>query len=207
MKNRTKGNSLAFHTDHRGFSLIELIIVVTIMGVLAGVTVPMLLHHLEESKIETDRDSLRTIYTALMYQYALTESTPSTLVENSFGGYSNKNNDIDIWTKGEPILEIDSHGRAFLTHKDNFEPGAFIYDALSSAGLDVKTLGSGGKIQLFHSKAMSRAVTSGGNHIMMTVDQENTVRVWVGSQSYNNGNHSSFSLPDVRFSFGVMNYQ
>lgn len=200
-----------FHADQRGFSLIELIIVVSIMAVLTAVLVPTYLAYVERTRIETDAATVHTIYESLQYEYALGGYTPGDLYTRYFGGTTLTNHNIDMVTKGEPILEVDSKGYAKLTQRANFEPGEYLYDALASAGLDVKTLKSGGKIKLFKSKALSKAISgsssNGYKHLMMTADENDNVRVWIGSRSENNGKHTKVSLPDSRFSFGTMIYQ
>lgn len=51
--------------NNKGFSLVELIIVVAIMAVLIGVLAPQYLKYVERSRVSTDRDNVDAIVSAL----------------------------------------------------------------------------------------------------------------------------------------------
>lgn len=52
--------------DNKGFSLVELIVVIAIMAVLMGVLAPTLLGNVEKSKLSKDKSSTDTLYTAFV---------------------------------------------------------------------------------------------------------------------------------------------
>lgn len=56
----------------KGFSLIEIIIVIAIMAILVGMTAPILLGFIEKSKVSSDRQIADTIHSAITY--AITDS-------------------------------------------------------------------------------------------------------------------------------------
>lgn len=51
--------------NNKGFSLVELIIVVAIMAVLVGVLAPQYLKYVEKSRVSSDRDNVDAIVSAL----------------------------------------------------------------------------------------------------------------------------------------------
>ena len=51
-------------TNNKGFSLVELIIVVAIMAILIGVLAPQYLKYVEKSRVSADKDLVDSIYNA-----------------------------------------------------------------------------------------------------------------------------------------------
>lgn len=50
--------------NNKGFSLVELIIVIAIMAILVGVLAPQYLKYVEKSRVSADMDQLDSVYTA-----------------------------------------------------------------------------------------------------------------------------------------------
>ena len=53
--------------NNKGFSLVELIIVIAIMAILVGITAPLLIKYIEKSRVSADMRSLDVIYQAVIY--------------------------------------------------------------------------------------------------------------------------------------------
>lgn len=65
--------------NNKGFSLVELIVVIAIMAVLVGVLAPQLIKYVEKSREATDIQTCDNIATALKTYYADEEATATTV--------------------------------------------------------------------------------------------------------------------------------
>ena len=59
--------------DNKGFSLIELIVVIAIMAILVGALAPQLIKYIEKSRVAADQQALGAVYTAV--QTAIADPT------------------------------------------------------------------------------------------------------------------------------------
>ena len=66
--------------DNKGFSLVELIVVIAIMAVLVGVLAPQLIKYVEKSRESTDIQTCDNIVTAMKTYYADKENAGETSV-------------------------------------------------------------------------------------------------------------------------------
>lgn len=51
--------------DNKGFSLIELIVVIAIMAILVGALAPQLIKYIDKSRVAADQQALGAVYTAV----------------------------------------------------------------------------------------------------------------------------------------------
>ena len=91
---------------NRGFSLVELIIVVAIMAILAGALAPMFIQYIERSRRSTDLQTADAIQSALQRVLAETDFNPNSgnnvIIIGSNTTYNNPATDI----KDELLIEL-----------------------------------------------------------------------------------------------------
>lgn len=80
--------------DNKGFSLVELIIVIAIMAILVGVVGTQVLPYLNKSKVEKDRQILSSYCTAAVSAYSMVASE-----------ISSEPGTIDIYTQSSPTAD------------------------------------------------------------------------------------------------------
>jgi general secretion pathway protein G len=66
------------HGDQRGFTLIEMLVVITIIGLIMGLIRPRVLSYLDESKVKTARIQIQSFGSALDLFYLDAGRYPST---------------------------------------------------------------------------------------------------------------------------------
>jgi general secretion pathway protein G len=127
----------------RGFTLIELIVVVTIIGILAGIAVANVRHAQTKAREAALRDDLRTIRSAIDNFYADKQRYPQSLAELKDQHYirsipKDPMTDRTDWEEVQATVDPSdpNGGQADPTATANDQSGgqAGIYDVRSQAG-------------------------------------------------------------------------
>ena len=85
--------------NNKGFSLVELIIVIAIMAVLVGVLAPQLIKYVEKSREATDIQNADSIATAVKTYYSDKEEFPNKITVTMTGGAEPTYDSSDKQTK------------------------------------------------------------------------------------------------------------
>lgn len=78
--------------NNKGFSLVELIIVIAIMAILVGVMAPQLIKYIEKTNVSSDTqlcDSVKTAITTAMMDPTVLEEAASVTEINGYSGQTN----------------------------------------------------------------------------------------------------------------------
>ena len=73
---------------NKGFSLVELIIVIAIMAILVGVLAPQLIKYIEKSKVSSDTQAADTVHSALLTAMMDPEVVNNTNYDTEFSSYT-----------------------------------------------------------------------------------------------------------------------
>lgn len=112
--------------NNKGFSLVELIIVIAIMAVLIGVLAPQYIKYVERSRESADLDNYQTIINALQVNAADTDASAVALtagtikfVKNTIPDFTSTNAATIMDSQGadpsKMTMKSDKYGNATLT--------------------------------------------------------------------------------------------
>lgn len=92
----------------RGFTLVELLVVVAIIGVLVAISMPIFSSQLHKARVAADIANLRNFYAELQVNYLETEKQNDTVIqEYGFGSMTKHTSYTDL--NGNHIVLQDGH--------------------------------------------------------------------------------------------------
>lgn len=100
MKRETK------RRNNKGFSLVELIIVIAIMAILAGILAPQFIKYIKQSRISTDIQNAQQIATAVSGEFADTATTTAIGKQTVTDGAAKWNGDTAANSKARTQKEV-----------------------------------------------------------------------------------------------------
>lgn len=108
--------------DNRGFSLVELIIVIAIMAILAGVLAPQFVKYLGKSRVATDIQNAQQIASAMAAQYADDAASSSPMFDpyplvniNVTSGTDDTAKKVQEVVGGKPEVKVGSGNNFFVS--------------------------------------------------------------------------------------------
>ncbi len=142
--------------NNKGFSLVELIIVIAIMAILVGVMAPQLIKYIEKTNVSSDTqlcDSVKTAITTAMMDPTVINTAGSTLPA------------ANTWTNVSTINEGDNGFGAAVAEILGYTDMANIENEIKSANngdLQFNVVGSNAvHVQITNSDASGEKVTDG----------------------------------------------
>lgn len=131
-------------TNNKGFSLVELIIVIAIMAILAGAIAPALIRYIDKSRKSNDVSSAKTIKTAIETAMS-NEATYELLTEKGTdNGLAASNVDNGVQIEAASCIQIKAGGKAATATADvtittnlNPVPNGVMADAQNEIGKNI----------------------------------------------------------------------
>ena len=103
----------------KGFTLMEMLIVVAIIAILIAIAIPTFNSSLNKAKVATDEANIRSGYAAVMTAI-LTEDKPAASYTLKTDGTVNTQDTTDYQCKGEPAKDVEIAGMSVKAwHKDD----------------------------------------------------------------------------------------
>lgn len=144
--------------NNKGFSLVELIIVIAIMAILVGVMAPQLIKYIEKSKVSSDTQAADSIHTAVLTAMMDPEVVNDKSYNAEFSGYNN------TATSATALKVNAGANKPIASAAGEILGGSFVTDSLKStnaADISFKIVGNN-KVSVWVVNSDSRGSKSGG---------------------------------------------
>jgi type IV pilus assembly protein PilA len=130
--------------NNKGFSLVELIIVIAIMAILAGALAPALIKYIAKSRRSTDVSNAQTIATAVTNALSVEGAYDDAKADTDYTVNSSKNGGIGGGASSDNSFESEVSSQLTGTFKPKYDKGKSFVIHLDS-DLKTFTVSVGGK--------------------------------------------------------------
>ena len=111
-------------TNKKGFTLMEMLIVVAIIAILVAIAIPTFNNSLNKARVATDAANIRAAYAEVMVKYLDSADKVTADISDTVTMTGNNNEDMDIagtklqWEKGNVIeVKVTPTGTATIAKK------------------------------------------------------------------------------------------
>ena len=185
--------------DKKGFSLIEMIVVVTILAVLVVVLAPALLQHTEKSRMQKDNSAMDEVVGAIQLAMADSEIFDEVLsyaIENNYITYTDSSGDYGKTEIDEEFWAPDGKGHAVTI---TFNPDNNGDYSLANGIINDMTWGNGSVAQSRVAEGVQQCYLSEMGKQLLYSRIRQTVGDTFGDKSttYRNSSHTIFIKFDI----------
>ncbi len=106
-------------TKQKGFTLIEIVVAIVILGVLAAIAVPRVLGTIKDAQLAADKATAATILEATYRFSSLAEDDDIPLLKNAVAKETGIDNDILVFSGGNGLDQSVPDGKTWMVWYDD----------------------------------------------------------------------------------------